>query len=145
MLAPTAAVTAGESAPPLDAPTLSGVPAAVGSSTIVVWLPCGTADDLKQAPALIQLVNQAGAQLVVIPVTGSNQAKAQEFVAVVPGATVLSDPDGRVILNYVGEFIPGVCPNPNLYVISRAGAISAVRQYPGVAPSSLSSLLSQAK
>lgn len=145
LLAPVSALNAGDSAPSLDLPTLSGSPAALGSSQLVVWLPTGSSDDLAQAPALSQLVSQAGAQLVIIPVTGPNQAKAQELASRVPGTTVLSDPDGRVILSYVGEFIPGVCPNPNLFVISANGSVSAIRQYPGVPPSSLSSLLSGAR
>lgn len=145
LLAPTLAVNQGEAAPSLDLPALAGSPAAVGSGPMLVWLTCGNADDLSQAATLASLASQNGAQLVIIPVTGSDTARAQAIVDKVPGATVLSDPDGHVILSYAGEFIPGVCPNPNLFVISSAGSIAAIRQYPGVAPSSLSTILSQAR
>lgn len=145
LLAPGWALNTGDAAPPLDLPRLAGASPSVGSTTVVVWLPCGNADDLKHAPALAQLCSEAGAQLVIIPVTGADGSRAQALVASAPGATVLSDPDGRVILSYSGEFIPGVCPNPNLFIVGPGGAVSAVRQYPGVAPSTLASLLSKVR
>ncbi|MCE7869496.1 hypothetical protein DYH09_03855 [bacterium CPR1] len=144
---PTRAAGAGDAAPAINLPSLGRgqvqLHALLAGGPVLLWFPAVTPDDLARAGALQQLAAQHGAQLVIVPVVGSEQARAQQIQ--VSGAIVLLDVDGRVVLSYAGEYIAGVCPNPNLFVITRTGTIAAARQYPGISPSTLSEVLSQSR
>lgn len=146
---PGRAAGAGDAAPAINLPSLGRgqvqLHALLPSGPVLLWFPAVTPDDLTQAGALQQLASQHGAQLVIVPVVGSDQARAQQMAGQVPGAIVLLDVDGRVVLSYAGEYIAGVCPNPNLFVVTRTGTIAAARQYPGIPPSTLSEVLSQSR
>lgn len=146
---PARAAGAGDAAPAISLPSLGHgqvqLHALLAGGPVLLWFPAVTSDDLAQAGALHQLASQHGAQLVIVPVVGADQARAQQIAGQVPGVIVLLDPDGRVVLGYAGEYIAGVCPNPNLFVVTQTGTIAAARQYPGIPPSALSEVLSQSR
>jgi peroxiredoxin len=146
---PARAAGVGDAAPAVNLPSLGGgqvqLHALLPNGPVLLWFTAVTSDDMAQAAALHQLASQHGAQLVIVPVVGADQVRAQQIAGQVPGAIVLLDLDGRVVLSYAGEYIVGVCPNPNLFVVTRTGAIAAARQYPGIPPSNLSEVLSRSR
>ncbi|MBI3924349.1 MAG: redoxin domain-containing protein [Armatimonadetes bacterium] len=109
---------------------------------VVIWF----ADVRGGDPNLRQLgqaAQEAGTRLVLIPVLGPDRETAVGLAQAETQVTVLLDPDGRVTLLYTGEFVVGVAPRENLYVINRQGTVRAVRFYPGIPPRVLSGLLQQ--
>ena len=52
----------------------------------------------------------------------------------------LEDPQGLVRLRYAGEYLEGVAPRKNLYLIDSGGRVRGIRYFPGIPPRILQSL-----
>lgn len=131
----------GSAAPPLQLPRAGGggfsLQDALRHGPVVLWFP-----DLPSArPGLVEplhrIATEAGATLALIPVSEPTAAWADELATRLPGVLILLDPTGRATLDYCEEFIPGISPRQNLFLISQAGRILLARSWPGVPESTL--------
>lgn len=143
------AVEPGEPAPGFTLPGAIGgdvsLQSLLGESPVVVWFPDldGAVD--RSLETLWTTVKENSGRLVVIPTVGPDLGAAQVLAQRNPGLVVAHDADGRVTQQYCGEFLAGVAPSRNLYIISPGGRVSSVRFYPGLSPRKLSNLLIQAR
>lgn len=138
----------GESAPDIQLPRVGGGSVSLGSllssGPVVVWFPdatvsAGSHDSLSRTAAA------NGATLLVIPVVGADPAAAEGVAARLPQAIVLHDANGTVTVGYSGEFIPGVSPRQNLFVVGTRGTVTFARFWPGIPEASLANELRTAR
>lgn len=108
---------------------------------LVVWFPDMVGGTPGALATLKQVADENGASLVVIPVVGPDAAGAAPLAGQYPGVGILHDPDGSVTLRYTGEFIVGVAPRQNLFLVDGQLRVREIRFYPGIPPRVLSGLL----
>lgn len=138
----------GDAAPELRLPRVGGgtvdLEPLLASGPVVVWFPDSSASPESHA-ALLRTVSQQGATLLVVPVVGADAVAAASVAVRFPEEIVLHDAQGSVTLAYTGEFIPGVSPRLNLFVVGTRGTLALVRYWPGVSEGSLSNELKAAR
>lgn len=144
-----APVQPGESAPDFRLYHLgSGSEASLGTwsgTPVVLWFPDLDGPVDQQAQTLQKLANELGVVVLVIPVVGPERSPADEFFARNPGVIVLHDAQGSVTHRYTGEFIAGVAPRLNFFVVGPSGRVVSVRSYPGLPPRKLQEILSSSR
>lgn len=138
---------AGDPAPEIALPRVQGAPVSLpgllASGPVLVWFPdVGSA---ASGSSLAQAAAENGATLVVIPVVGQDLSQVEALAARFPDWIVLHDADGAVTVRYAGEFIPGVSPRQNLFVVNTRGAVTWTRFWPGVPEASLAHELRAAR
>lgn len=109
---------------------------------VVLWFPAPGRETEKTLNSLAQLVSENHASLVVIPSVGTDVQAGQNLARRFPGLPVLLDADGSVTLRFTGEFIPGVAPRKNFFVLDSQSQVKVSRYYPGVSPKELGFFLS---
>ena len=141
------ALTVGEKAPDFQLARLSdGSPVNLGgllsAKPVAIWFCKLEPDCHKWLQVLQEAASTHEVQLVAIPVApnAAELAKAQKQF---PQVLFLADPDGAVTLRYAGEFVAGVAPRENLYVLDLQGKLKAIRCYPGIPHRALQTLFSQ--
>lgn len=135
------AARAGDAAPDINLPRLGGgtvdLRSALASGPVVVWFPDLSGASPQRAAALAESIAGGGGRLLIIPVVGQDATAAADLAARSPDLVYLHDADGSVTLGYAGEFVPGVAPRQNLFIVSPSGRISFCRFWPGVPESTL--------
>lgn len=138
----------GEAAPDIQLPRVGGgfvsLGSLLGSGPVVVWFPDGSVNAATH-DSLSRTAAANGATLLVIPVVGADPAAADGVAQRLPAAIVLHDANGSVTLGYSGEFIPGVSPRQNLFVVGTRGTVTFARFWPGVPEASLANELRTAR
>lgn len=139
----------GQGAPDFNLPRVDGQ-GSVGLGSLqgkplVIWFPDVVGGTAGALTTLKQVADENGAGLVVIPVVGPNAAGATPLAGQFPGVGILHDADGGVTLRYTGEFIVGVAPRQNLFLVDGQSRVREIRFYPGVPPRILGGLLGALK
>ena len=139
----------GEPAPEINLPRINGgqvsLAAIRAGGPVLVWFPEASSVSGQTGSILAGAAARNGATLLVIPVVGANPGPAQALADRFPNWLVLHDADGSVTLNYTGEFIPGISPRQNLFIVSTRGLITWSRFWPGVPEQTLDNELSTAR
>ncbi len=135
----------GQGAPDFSLPRVDGQGSlGLGSFAgrpVVVWFPDVVGETPHALTTLKQVADENGATVVVIPVIGGDAGRATPLAGQFPGVAILHDADGSVTLRYTGEFIVGVAPRQNLFLVDGQSRVREIRFYPGVPPRVLSGLL----
>jgi len=134
----------GQGAPDFSLPRVDGqgtVGLAGLGRPLVVWFPDVVGGTPGALTTLKQVADENGASLVVIPVIGPNAQGAAPLAGQFPGVGILHDADGSVTLRYTGEYIVGVAPRQNLFLVDAQSRVREIRFYPGVPTRVLSGLL----
>lgn len=138
----------GERAPDIQLPRVGGGMVSLGSlvssGPVLVWFPDVSVSSDSHAD-LSRTAAAQGVTLLVIPVVGQDADAAAVVAGRLPDAIVLHDADGSVTLGYAGEFIPGVSPRMNLFIVGSRGTVTFARSWPGVTEASLSNELKAAR
>lgn len=142
------AARAGDPAPDIQLPRPGGGMVSLGSllgaGPVMVWFPDASVSDDSHS-GLARAAAQEGVTLLVIPVVGQDAASANSLASRFPQSIVLHDADGSVTLGYTGEFIPGVSPRLNLFIVGSRGTVTFARFWPGVPEASLANELRAAR
>ncbi len=139
----------GDPAPEINLPRIYGerVSLAVirSGGPVLVWFPEASSVSGQTGASLATAAARNGATLLVIPVVGADPGPAQALSDRFPDWLVLHDADGSVTLDYAGEFIPGISPRQNLFIVSTRGLVTWSRFWPGVPEQTLDNELRAAR
>jgi len=139
----------GDPAPEINLPRISGgqvsLAAIRAGGPVMVWFPEASSVSSQTGAGLVEAAARNGATLLVIPVVGADPGPAQALADRFPNWLVLHDADGSVTLNYAGEFIPGISPRQNLFIVSTRGLVPWSRFWPGVPEQTLDNELRAAR
>ena len=135
----------GQPAPDFTLPRIDGQGslglAAMLGRPLVVWFPDLVGETPHALATLKQVADENGAGILVIPVVGPTATSAAGLAGQFPGLGILHDADGSTTLRYTGEFIVGVAPRQNLFLLDAQGRVREIRFYPGIPPRVLGGLL----
>lgn len=104
----------------------------VGYRPILVWFPEAHTLSERAARPLIRIASENNAELLIIPVIGVDADQACLASAMLPEQKVLVDLNGQLTVQYTGEYIAGMSPRKNLYLVSSLGQITWSAFWPGV-------------
>ncbi len=139
----------GDPAPEINLPRIHGGQGSLSASRalgpVLVWFPAAGSVSDRTGSSLALAATQNAATLLVIPVVGADQGPAEALAIQFPDWIILHDSDGAVTLNYAGEFVPGVSPRRNLFIVSTRGTITWNGFWPGVPDATLVSELRSAR
>jgi hypothetical protein len=139
----------GDPAPEINLPRIHGgqvsLTAIRTGGPVLVWFPEASSVSGQTGSSLAGAAARNGATLLVIPVVGADPGPAQALADRFPDWLVLHDADGSVTLNYAGEFIPGISPRQNLFIVSTRGLVTWSRFWPGVPEQTLDNELGAAR
>ena len=127
------ALEPGESSPLFRLPRYGQYPefqlqSVLGEHPVLLWFTAVTRDTADHLGTLAQVAEEHDVPLVVVPLGLGGAELAEHF----PDVPVLRDDGGGLCLQFTGEFIAGVSPRRNLFLLSPNGQIQQVRFYPGV-------------
>ncbi len=139
----------GDPAPEINLPRVQGgqvsLTAIRAGGPVLVWFPEASSVSGQTGTSLASAAARNGATLLVIPVVGTDPGPAQALADRFPDWLVLHDADGSVTLSYAGEFIPGISPRQNLFIVSTRGMVTWSRFWPGVPEQTLANELGAAR
>lgn len=139
----------GDPAPPLSLPRIQGgavtLAPLLASGPVLVWFPEATSVTPETGQALADAATRNGATLLVIPVVGRDPGPAEALAERFPDWIVLHDAEGTVTLQYAGEFIPGVSPRQNLFLVNTRGVLAGCHFWPGVPEGTLGNEIRSAR
>lgn len=141
-------VKTGETAPDFRLANLGGGEASLATwagTPVVLWFPDLDGPVDQQAQTLQKLASELSVVVLIVPVVGPDRAPAEAFFQRNPGLIVLHDAQGSVTHRYTGEFIAGVAPRLNFFVVTPSGQVASVRSYPGLPPRKLQEILSSSR
>lgn len=127
------ALEPGESSPLFRLPRYGDHPefqlqSVLGDGPVLLWFTAVTRETADHLGALVQIIDEHEVPLVVVPIGPGGAELAEQF----PDVPVLRDDGGGLCLQFTGEFIAGVSPRRNLFLLGPNGAVQQVRFYPGV-------------
>lgn len=117
--------------PRIESASLAGHPA-------VIWLTGFSDGSMEAFPFLQGACARNEAQLVVVSLNGTYDARARAFAARFSvERTTAVDVDGSVVRAFCGVFVEGVLPLHNVFLFDRNGRLVDRFHYPGLAPAEL--------